>query len=135
MAVVSAYPNGNGAIVQFYPAPYGLVLIPPVDPAATLTVNFDESTNSALIADLETNLGLYTIVLVNSVPTLEKSGAPVTIAAPSALYALQSTILNGVPDATLRAYVVALWNGTATNAQAQKALAYVLLKLDQAGII
>lgn len=60
---------------------------------------------------------------------LNKNNAPVVITASSSLYSLQSTILAGVSKVTLEQAIVALWNGTATTAQEQKAVAYCLLIL------
>jgi hypothetical protein len=132
MARVSA--STNGSIYQFFPG----AVVPPAfanDPGAVLIVDFDESTNAALIADLQAHLAQYSIASVAGVATLEKNGTPVAIAAGNALFSLQSTILAGVPDATIRTIIVALWNGTATAVQQQKALAYALLKLKQTGMI
>jgi hypothetical protein len=132
MALITALPNG--IIAQLFGS-FAMQSTFTPNPTATLSINFDESTNAALVLDIQTNQSQYTIVLVNSVPTLQKNGVPIAIATPSALYSLQSAILTGVPDATLKATIVALWGGTATAVQQQKALAYALLKLKQSGLI
>ena len=97
-------------------------------------VQFDESLNAALALDIVQNFALYSAPTVNSAPQLQKSGKAVTIAAASELYTLRAQ-LSAVPEPTLEAYATALWAGTATTAQSQKALAFVLIKLRIAGLI
>jgi len=132
MAMLRALPNGT--IWQFFSG-FDQQNSSLYDPAATVALEFDESTNAPLLADIQANSALYSLPLVNGSAQLEKNGATVSIAAPTALYSLQSAILNGIPDATLKAAIVALWNGTAATAQQQKVLAYCLLRLHQAGVI
>lgn len=131
MITASTQPGGSGWITD--PSSGARVYL--FDGAAELSITWDETTNAALTLDLQINQAAYSLVSVNGVATLQKNGSAITIAAPSSLFSLQSTILNGVPDATLKAAIVALWNGTATAQQQQRALAYALLKLHQAGII
>lgn len=122
--------DGSGKGLGFVPSIEIEALQSPNPPtAAAFTVTFDEDTNPALVADIEQNFPLY------SAPAgvLNKNGIPVVITAASALFALESTIEAGVSVANLDTFVVALWNGTATSAQVQKALAYVLMKLHAKG--
>jgi hypothetical protein len=134
--MASLYSSGSGSLIAFSATLQDQGQFLPVAPeGAAATLSFDESTNAALVVDIQANWDSYALIPVNGLPQLQKNGSAVTIAAPSALYSLQSTILNGVPDAALKAAIVALWNGNATTAQQQKALAYCLLKLHQAGII
>lgn len=125
---------GDGTLRQFF-ASWQQQQRYAADPAATLSLDFDESTNAALVLDIQANMPAYTLALVNGSAQVQKNGAAVTIAPASALYSLQSAILNGVSDATLKAAIVALWNGTATAAQQQRAVAFCLLRLNQAGLI
>jgi len=132
MAIVRAL--SDGTIWQFFPLyPAGQSAM--FDPAATVSLEFDESTNAALVADIQTNGGVYALTSAGGITQLQKNGAPVIINAANALYPLQPAILTGISEATLKAAIVALWSGTATAAQQQKALAYCLLKLHQAGVI
>ena len=132
MARVTA--NQAGQIWQVFRSEPDLLARTP-DPLGVLSIDFDGSTNAALLADLAANPNSYSMASASGVTTLHKNGAPVVITAASAPYSLQSAILTGVPIATLQTAIVALWNGTATAQQQQKALAYCLLKLHQAGII
>ena len=103
--------------------------------AAPNAVDFDESTNAALVADIIQNYALYSAPTVSGSAQLQKNGQAETIAAASELYSARATILAGVPEATLESFVAALWAGTATTAQTQKAVAFLAAKLRIAGII
>jgi hypothetical protein len=88
-------------------------------------VDFDEQTNAALVTDILANFALY------SAPngTLQKNGNAVTIAASSAIYSARSALVTAVPSATLQTIFTALNAGTATTAQMQQALAYLMTVL------
>jgi hypothetical protein len=131
MAKINALPNGNGAVWQFFPTSNSIFQ---PDPAATVVVDFDEITNAALVVDIQANTNLYTVVMVSGVAQLQKNGVAVTIAASGALHPLRSAIL-ATSDATVKSAIAALWSGTATAVQQQKAIAYCLLKLNDAGLI
>lgn len=132
MALIKALPDGT--ILQVFSS-YQAQQVYPQDPSATASLELDETSNATLLSDLSANTSNYSLTIVAGSAQLRKNGVPVTVAAPSALYSVQSAILAGIPDATLKAAIVALWNGTAPAAQQQKALAYCLLKLHQAGLI
>lgn len=130
MAVV--YADLNGKLLGFATTLEQQETLYPTIPSGTqFTVSFDELTNAAVVQDMALNLAPYTA----PAGVLNKSGVPVVIAAASALFTLESAIETGVPVPTLEAAIVSLWNGTATTAQTQKALAYCLLKLHRAGLI
>jgi hypothetical protein len=130
MADIRALPNGT--ILQVLTA-FDAARTP--DPAASISLDVDDLANAALLSDIQTNGAAYSLMLFGVSAQLQKHGVPVPIAAASALYSIQSAILAGVPESMLEAAIVALWNGTATAAQQQKALAYCLLKLHQSGVI
>lgn len=111
---------GAGQFILTQSAPFTPASIP-----APIVIEFDESTNAALIADIVANFALY------SAPngTLEKSGKAVTIAASSAIYAARAALVKAVPSASLQTIFAALNAGTATNAQIQQALAYIMTTL------
>jgi len=88
---------------------------PPASPPASLT--FDETTNAALLADLQANTGLYKIVA----GALQKSGGPVAVSAAAA-----GTNDASFVQANLAAIYTALRAGTATAAQTQRVLAFLL---------
>lgn len=121
------YADANGALIAF--AENFFVSQGPefagAKAAAAFTVDFDESTNAALVVDIQANLKQY------AAPSgvLKKSGATVSITAASAIYAILGAVISGVPKSTLEAFIVALWNGTATTAQTQKAIAYLAVLL------
>jgi len=131
--MATIYSDASGAILRFS---RNFLDLPNAAPPGTVTVlDFDESVNGATVTDIAANWAAYSLLTVSGSAQLQKNGAAVSVAAPSALYSLQSAILNGIPDATLEAAIVALWSGTASAAQQQKALACCLLKLHQAGVI
>ena len=103
--------------------------------ATPTVIDFDESTNAALVADILANPLTYSAPTVNAAPQLQKNGAPAAIAAPSEMYSARTTILAGITEATIEQAVTALWAGTATTAQSQKTIAYLCVKLRIAGII
>lgn len=118
----------------------GVALLAPgaafaVNPKLTNIVDFDESTNAALVADIIANPLTYAAPTVNAAPQLQKNGTPAVITAPSEMYSARTTILAGITEATIEQAVTALWAGTATTAQSQKAVAYLCVKLRIAGII
>ena len=102
----------------------------PVSPAFTLA--FDETTNAALAADYRAGPLAYT--MPNG--TLTKNGQAVTITAPSQDYQTLQLIRQAITalkgtetlpsNATILAAIQAVQGGTATNAQAQLALAVVM---------
>jgi hypothetical protein len=142
MAKINAFPSGNGVVWQFFSNPMTWSALQwvsspasyPLDPAATVVVDFDEITNAALVADIQANTHLYTVVMVSGVAQLQKNGVAVSITASGALHPLRTAIL-ATSDATVKSAIAALWNGTATAVQQQKAIAYCLLKLNDAGLI
>jgi hypothetical protein len=102
-------------------------------PADVVTsLEFDEDTNSALAIDLTINVNLYKLT---AGPILKKNGVTIAITAASSMYAIRSQLEAGFTDATFKSTIAALWNGTATNAQVQKAIAYIAYKLRTGGII
>lgn len=95
------------------------------------TFIFDESTNSALAADVVANQSLYKVVA----GALQKNGVTQSVAAASATFtALLSATVN-ITEAQFDNVMNLLNSGTATLAQVNTILFNVLLKLRKLGHI
>jgi hypothetical protein len=84
---------------------------------ATSNVQFDEITNQALVDDIATNWDAYSIVG----GVLKKNGVPVNIAADNSATTDRKAI-----KSNLTSLFTALRAGTATSAQQQRVLAFLL---------
>lgn len=86
-------------------------------PQAAASLSFDEASNAALAADLRRSTDLYTL----TGGVLKKAGVTQTVAADSAGAADRKAIQANAP-----ALFAALRAGTATSAQVQRVLAFLL---------
>jgi hypothetical protein len=107
----------GGQIVLSAGAPFAASAV-----ATPVVIEFDESTNASLVADIIANFGKY------AAPggVLQKSGSAVPVTPASAIYAARAALATAVPATGLQSVFTALNAGTATNAQIQQVLAYLL---------
>lgn len=101
------------------------------------TLDFDETANGALLADLLANPDLYALT-GGATPVLKKSGAIVTVTNLPGASAAWQTALNALgnisPD-QIRQALTLLNSGAATLAQTEKAVYFILLKLALKGLL
>lgn len=132
MATVWGDTNGK-IIAAVQNLSYLQIYYPSGPPAGTVTtLDFDETANPALIADIINNPIPYSLT-GGTTPVLTKSGVTQVVTnIPGASTAWTSAIaqLNSITPDQVRQIVTLLLAGTATTAQAQKALGFVILKLE-----
>lgn len=105
------FSDGTGQIIGFYRFPYELGNTAPV--GTIFTVDFDPSTNPALLQDLNSVITFYT--MPNGV--LTKNALPVVINPPSAVYSEESTLFQVLSVLSAAQYQ----NATVTLSQANQA--------------
>lgn len=137
MATVWGDVNGKViAVVQNFS--YLQQFYPSGPPAGTVTtLDFDETANAALLADLLNNLPIYSLT-GGATPVLAKSGVTQVVTNIPGSSTAWTTAIGALPTITpdqIRQAVTLLLAGTATEPQVQKALAYVILKLVQKGLL
>ena len=104
--MATIYADAQGNLLRFLKTPAEEARYPDPPDGATQKVTFDESSNSSLIAGINTDWNSHRVVS----NALQRDGTPVAIAA----------------DQSAAMVLAALQAGTATNAQVQKVLAILL---------
>lgn len=133
--MATVYADASGLILEVWDNYQELLLSPPSGNVTTL--DFDEDVFSALLADIKAATSAYRLTGGSS-PVLTKNGSAVTVTAiPEASVAWQTAmaqLANIKPD-QVRQTLTNLNAGTATLAQTEKALYFVILKPAQAGLL
>lgn len=137
--MATVYADINGDIISVLANYQELVLHYPVSspPGTTTTLDFDETINAALLLDLLNNTKLYSLT-GGGTPLLQKSGVTQTVTnITGASTAFQTALgqLSLITPDQIRQAVTVLLAGTATTAQAQKAIAFIILKLIQKNLL
>lgn len=110
-------------------------LFPTTPPTGTITtLDFDETANASLLADVLANQNSYALL---AGPTLQKNGTTVAVisAGSSTQFQAALTQLHSITPPQIQGAVTALLAGTATSAQQQKAIAFLILQLAQKGLL
>lgn len=137
--MATIYSDVNGKILSVMDNYAQLTSFYPLTPPAgtTTILDFDEVANATLLKDIHDNISLYTLT-GGATPVLKKNGVTqvVTnlIGASTAWQSALST-LNNISTDQIRQILTLLNSGTATLAQTEKAVYFIILKLALRGLL